>query len=103
MNGLANRRLPPLGHISGKADMPDAGASRKRQISDQPFSHLMTAGARPRFPKEFPKLEPRVVGWICQACHKCGGFGNIASRFFACAIYGRPFGVVARLVFRIRR
>ena len=83
--------------------MPDAGASRKRQISDQPFSHLMTAGARPRFPKEFPKLEPRVVGWICQACHKCGGFGNIASRFFACAIYGRPFGVVARLVFRIRR
>jgi hypothetical protein len=32
-NGLANRRLQPLGHISGKADMPDAGASRKRQIS----------------------------------------------------------------------
>ena len=31
-NGLANRRLQPLGHISGKADMPDAGASRKRQI-----------------------------------------------------------------------
>jgi len=29
---LANRRLQPLGHISGKADMPDAGASRKRQI-----------------------------------------------------------------------
>src|SRR5450631_975741 len=32
-NGLANRRLQPLGHSSGKADMPDAGASRKRQIS----------------------------------------------------------------------
>jgi hypothetical protein len=31
-NGLANRRLQPLGHISGKADMPDTGASRKRQI-----------------------------------------------------------------------
>ena len=31
-NGLANRRLQPLGHISGQADMPDAGASRKRQI-----------------------------------------------------------------------
>jgi hypothetical protein len=31
-NGLANRRLQPLGHSSGKADMPDAGASRKRQI-----------------------------------------------------------------------
>jgi hypothetical protein len=31
-NGLANRRLQPLGHISGRADMPDAGARRKRQI-----------------------------------------------------------------------
>ena len=32
-NGLANRRLQPLGHISGTADMPDAGAGRKRQIA----------------------------------------------------------------------
>jgi hypothetical protein len=31
-NGLANRRLQPLGHVSSKADMPDAGACRKRQI-----------------------------------------------------------------------
>ena len=31
-NGLANRRLQPLGHISNMADMPDAGATRKRQI-----------------------------------------------------------------------
>ena len=31
-NGLANRRLQPLGHSSVEADMPDAGASRKRQI-----------------------------------------------------------------------
>ena len=31
-NGLANRRLQPLGHSSVKADMPDTGASRKRQI-----------------------------------------------------------------------
>jgi hypothetical protein len=31
-NGLANRRLQPLGHISGRADMPDAEASRKRPI-----------------------------------------------------------------------
>jgi hypothetical protein len=31
-NGLANRRLQPLGHSSMSADMPDAGASRKRQI-----------------------------------------------------------------------
>ena len=33
-NGLANRRLQPLGHVSSKADMPDAAASRKRQIWD---------------------------------------------------------------------
>ena len=31
-NGLANRRLQPLGHISVAPDMPDAMASRKRQI-----------------------------------------------------------------------
>jgi hypothetical protein len=31
-NGLANRRLQPLGHSSICADMPDARASRKRQI-----------------------------------------------------------------------
>ena len=31
-NGLANRRLQPLGHSSMRADMPDTGASRKRQI-----------------------------------------------------------------------
>src|SRR5215467_11036984 len=31
-NGLANRRLQPLGHVSNQADMPDAGATRKRQI-----------------------------------------------------------------------
>jgi hypothetical protein len=32
-NGLANRRLQPLGHSSVTADMPDAAACRKRQIS----------------------------------------------------------------------
>src|SRR6266700_3856326 len=31
-NGLANRRLQPLGHVSSTADMPDAAAGRKRQI-----------------------------------------------------------------------
>ena len=31
-NGLANRRLQPLGHVSGRADMPDTAVSRKRQI-----------------------------------------------------------------------
>jgi hypothetical protein len=31
-NGLANRRLQPLGHISNGADMHDAAASRKRPV-----------------------------------------------------------------------
>lgn len=35
-NGLANRRLQPLGHSSMRADMPDARASRKRQIQVTP-------------------------------------------------------------------
>src|SRR5207302_3692879 len=35
-NGLANRRLQPLGHSSISADMPDASASRKRQIQITP-------------------------------------------------------------------
>src|SRR6266404_3104096 len=44
-NGLANRRLQPLGHSSIEADMPDAGASRKRQIQVAQFrSHLATPG-----------------------------------------------------------
>jgi hypothetical protein len=34
-NGLANRRLQPLGHSSVRADMPDTGVSRKRQISSR--------------------------------------------------------------------
>src|SRR5215212_8851648 len=35
-NGLANRRLQPLGHSSISADMPEARASRKRQIQITP-------------------------------------------------------------------
>jgi hypothetical protein len=37
-NGLANRRLQPLGHSSMEADMPDAGSSRKRQIPGYLFA-----------------------------------------------------------------
>ena len=35
-NGLANRRLQPLGHSSVGADMPDDSLSRKRQIAVTP-------------------------------------------------------------------
>jgi hypothetical protein len=36
-NGLANRRLQPLGHSSVVADMPDTGASRKLQFLSAEF------------------------------------------------------------------
>jgi hypothetical protein len=36
-NGLANRRLQPLGHSSVAADMPEVDASRKQQIPDRPI------------------------------------------------------------------
>jgi hypothetical protein len=46
-NGLANRRLQPLGHSSMGADMPEAGASRKRQIevARGPFGDASASGA----------------------------------------------------------
>jgi hypothetical protein len=40
-NGLANRRLQPLGHRSVVADMPDTRASRKQQISNGPIFELL--------------------------------------------------------------
>src|ERR1700694_1264113 len=53
-NGLANRRLQPLGHSSVEADMPEAGASRKRQIPRcRNPSHLMT-------PASIEALEPSL-------------------------------------------
>src|SRR5262245_11489171 len=45
-NGLANRRLQPLGHVSGSADMPDARASRKRQIQRTPDCAPASAARR---------------------------------------------------------
>jgi hypothetical protein len=60
-NGLANRRLQPLGHSSMNADMPDARASRKRQIQITP-SHLKARPLRvlqARKAREDPAFPPR--------------------------------------------
>jgi hypothetical protein len=51
-NGLANRRLQPLGHISGRADMPDAAVSRKRQIWGRRASWWPTTLPRPKLDPE---------------------------------------------------
>lgn len=51
-NGLANRRLQPLGHSSVTADMPDAAAGRKRSdrgpANSRSFSGGRTAYSGPR-------------------------------------------------------
>ena len=60
-NGLANRRLQPLGHISNQADMPEVAATRKRQLGCRGIALLgrrrlatlraiRWRGARPRVP-----------------------------------------------------
>ena len=60
-NGLANRRLQPLGHISDKADMPDAEASRKRPIRGCRIpGPLATPGSGPRLSKPSVRLKPRT-------------------------------------------
>ena len=46
-NGLANRRLQPLGHSSCKLDMPDAMPSRKRQVSGPQFQDDKEASSGP--------------------------------------------------------
>jgi hypothetical protein len=51
-NGLANRRLQPLGHSSDRADMPDAGVSRKRQIQGRRNTGLATQSFRRMFEVE---------------------------------------------------
>ena len=47
-NGLANRRLQPLGHSSVGADMPDDSLSRKRQIevTRWPFDSAVASNTR---------------------------------------------------------
>jgi hypothetical protein len=46
-NGLANRRLQPLGHSSVMADMPDAAAGCKRQIRGFRIRRYLRTPARP--------------------------------------------------------
>jgi hypothetical protein len=65
-NGLANRRLQPLGHISGKVDMPDAGASRKRQISVRRIPGDLTA---PGLSRALQTVLVVTTAWP----RKCGG------------------------------
>ena len=68
-NGLANRRLQPLGHSSISADMPDASASRKRQIRITRRSFKGAAGASREFSQR-PDIPYRAFG----ACFRglCG-------------------------------
>jgi hypothetical protein len=70
-NGLANRRLQPLGHSSMSADMPDAGASRKQQFEitplrsghTEPCAHSARIADDPQ-----PLLKPILVAACLLAC-----------------------------------
>ncbi len=51
-NGLANRRLQPLGHVSNMRGMPDPAACRKRQNHVRAIFHLKAIVERLRKPCE---------------------------------------------------
>ena len=88
-NGLANRRLQPLGHISGRADMPEAGASRKRQIQaagfPAPYRRIMSPTGQ-RAVRIFSSEQasgrriPDGSGPHGQAAAPCIGSGGALSR-----------------------
>ena len=72
-NGLANRRLQPLGHSSCRLDMPDAMPSRKRQLqaSDSrairrrlPSLHISPRTISPRR----PVIDPAVGSGTSVSC-----------------------------------
>jgi hypothetical protein len=100
-NGLANRRLQPLGHISGKADMPDAGASRKRQISGCRIPSHLTPGVSSEALKRILEAEAGNIG-AAGASQMRSGLRDVASRIFCLCQSALPFRVVARLKVRVR-
>ena len=100
-NGLANRRLQPLGHSSVKADMPDAGPSRKRADSGRRIpAHLVTPGRLIQV--QANPLNLSRMGRLRLAQAACG-FGRRAfSGFFIDATLIRRFDCGAVLVWRAR-
>ena len=60
-NGLANRRLQPLGHSSIKADMPDAGARRKRQMAARRNPYKLIARHASQSGRNSAALSPEMV------------------------------------------
>ena len=88
-NGLANRRLQPLGHSSVSADMPDARASRKRQI-ELSRGHLQARTLPPRaadvpYRVSGPGLELRRGFVVGAASNRVDLISCRAGRFdFAC-------------------
>ncbi len=58
-NGLANRRLQPLGHVSGEADMPDTAPSRKRQLRGNVMPPVHIESGTPGRPHPAAIFPPR--------------------------------------------
>jgi hypothetical protein len=86
-NGLANRRLQPLGHSSVTADMPDTASCRKRQISGcRILRHLKASGPIDGPESIDPTLLPGADPHCRQARHACVVRMSQMRRRF-----GRPF------------
>ena len=96
-NGLANRRLQPLGHSSTSADMPDAGPSRKRQIQITPRSFR---GVTTRLAFSDGRADSvarsRLVG-PALARSACGG--SAPGSPARCDVVRNRFGSASRLLF----
>ena len=73
-NGLANRRLQPLGHSSVEPDMPDAGVGRKRQISGCRIRKPINDNGTPNRCSQNESLRRcswTSPPWMCQARRNC--------------------------------
>src|ERR1700694_2992048 len=92
-NGLANRRLQPLGHSSVTADMPEAAASRKRADLG-PANSRSFSGVRPRYlgPKRIRAAESQPWPWAaCASRRRLADSATRAFRIFHRRHTGPPF------------
>ena len=108
-NGLANRRLQPLGHSSVGADMPDTGASRKRQIARRRIPGDLAAQDTGRYraietgsQSNPPKRQPwRRLHGLDDACCRRGPRSR-ARVICATSVQKHPFGGVWSASFVLR-
>src|ERR1700694_334047 len=97
-NGLANRRLQPLGHSSVTADMPEAAASRKRAdlgpANSRSFSDVRTPYLGPR---RIRAAESQPWPWAaCASCRRLADSGNARFPDFSSTSYWSAISTASR-------